>query len=66
MPPIQPGQVYRHKKGNLYRIVAIAHHSETLEQLVIYEALYGDHKIWARPLAMFLDQGRYTLQAAQG
>lgn len=49
-------QVYRHFKGNMYQIVAIAIHTETEEKLVIYRALYGDLKIYARPLSMFLSE----------
>ena len=48
---------YRHFKGNEYNVIAVAKHSETLEDMVVYEALYDNKvsKIWVRPLKMFLE-----------
>ena len=47
--------LYEHYKGNKYRVLGIAIHSETLEELVVYKALYGEKLIWVRPLKMFLE-----------
>ena len=55
-PEIQIGKKYRHFKGNEYLILYLAKHSETMELLVVYQALYGDYGIWVRPLEMFLEQ----------
>ena len=49
---LKPG-LYRHFKGNLYRLLYVAKHSETLEEMVVYQALYGDMGIWVRPAAMW-------------
>ena len=45
--------IYRHYKGNLYELLYIGKHSETLEDVVIYKALYGNNDIWVRPLSMW-------------
>ena len=47
------GKYYRHFKGNVYRVLHIAKHSETLEDIVVYQAMYGERGIWVRPKAMF-------------
>lgn len=53
---IKIGKKYRHFKGNQYLVLHLARHSETMEYLVVYQALYGDYGIWVRPLDMFLEQ----------
>lgn len=55
LPPLQatpPGR-YRHYKGMLYEVLGTARHSETLEPMTLYRALYGEHGLWVRPAAMF-------------
>lgn len=57
MPPVpepRPGR-YRHYKGREYRVLSLARHSETEEELVVYQLLYGDFSWWVRPRAMFLE-----------
>jgi hypothetical protein len=58
LPPLpaepKPG-LYRHYKGKTYRVIGLARHSETLEPLVVYQALYGEHGLWVRPAAMFTE-----------
>ena len=49
---IKPGR-YRHFKGNEYEVLYIARHSETLEDMVVYKALYGEGGIWVRPAKMW-------------
>lgn len=49
------GGIYEHYKGLQYRIIGLARHSESLEEMVVYQALYGKNDIWVRPLVMFLE-----------
>lgn len=57
MNEIKPG-IYRHFKGNLYEVIGIASHSETLEPMVAYRALYGERSLWVRPATMWLEPVR--------
>ena len=52
MSTVKPGR-YRHFKGNEYEVIGTARHSETLEEMVVYRALYGDGGLWVRPAAMW-------------
>ena len=54
--------IYQHYKGQLYQVFHVARHSETEEQLVVYQCLYGDYSMWVRPLAMFME----TVQLEDG
>jgi hypothetical protein len=54
LPPLPPGR-YRHYKGKDYEVLGVVRHSETLEALVLYRALYGDGGLWVRPYAMFVE-----------
>ncbi len=47
------GGTYRHYKGNLYTVIGVAKHSETLEEMVVYRAEYGERGLWVRPKTMF-------------
>lgn len=52
---IKPG-IYRHYKNKLYEVIDVATHSESLEQLVVYRPLYGESKLWVRPLELFNEE----------
>jgi hypothetical protein len=58
LAPLQetPIGLYRHYKGGLYEVIGTARHSETLEPMTVYRALYGEHGLWVRPAAMFTEQ----------
>jgi hypothetical protein len=55
LPVIQPG-LYEHYKGGRYKVIDVARHSETLEPMVVYRALYGEFGLWVRPASMFVEQ----------
>lgn len=59
--------VYRHYKGNEYELIDVAVHSETMEEMVVYRALYGEQRLWVRPAYMWneeivLEDGRRVLR----
>lgn len=51
---LQPG-LYRHYSGKMYKVIGVGRHSESLEEYVIYQELYGEHGLWMRPLSMFCE-----------
>ena len=69
---VKPG-IYRHFKGNRYEVIGIAKHSETLEEMVVYRALYGEGGLWVRPASMWNETierdgqtfQRFTLEEAE-
>jgi len=53
MPDLKLGK-YQHYKGKFYEVIGLAKHSETMEELVVYRALYGENSLWVRPKKCFL------------
>ena len=53
---VEVGATYRHYKGNQYKVLALAKHSETLEDMVVYVALYGNGQVWVRPKSMWNEE----------
>lgn len=47
--------IYEHYKGNKYEVLGVARHSETMDELVVYRALYGEGGLWVRPYGMFIE-----------
>ena len=71
LPPLieTPKGLYKHYKGGMYRVLGTVRHSEDLQPMTLYQALYGEQGLWVRPAAMFLEtvvidgvtQPRFTL-----
>jgi hypothetical protein len=62
MESIKIGSKYKHFKGKEYEVIGVAKHSETLEDFVVYKALYGENDIWIRPINMFLEEVEFNGQ----
>jgi len=62
LPPLieTPRGIYRHYKGFEYEVLGTARHSETLESMTIYRALYGEHGVWVRPTSMFSEEMEFN------
>ena len=53
---LTPHSIWRHYKGNLYELIGVGRHSETLEEMIVYRALYGEGGLWVRPRSMWLEE----------
>lgn len=56
MRKVHVNHIYQHYKGDKYIVLGVGKHSETLEEHVIYRALYGDGQVWVRPMSLFIDE----------
>ena len=56
MRELKIGGVYKHFKGNMYKVEGVAKHSETTEEYVVYRQMYGDERLWIRSRDMFLEE----------
>jgi hypothetical protein len=54
--------IYKHYKGNLYQVIGVACHTETGDQFIVYQALWGDYRLWVRPKTMFCEKVFYNNQ----
>ena len=59
MNDVKVGGIYKHFKGNLYKVLNVAVHSETEEEMVVYMKLYDDYSVWVRPYTMFIDKKEF-------
>ena len=57
---VKINSVYKHYKGNYYKVIGVAKHTETLEDLVVYQALYGDKSVWCRPKSMWNEEVEFN------
>ena len=57
---IEIDEIYQHYKGGIYKVIALAKHTESLEELVVYQAMYGNQDIWCRPISMWNDDIDYN------
>ena len=57
--------IYKHYSGKMYQVIGVARHSETLEEMVVYQALYGDYGLWIRPAVMFAEKVTINGQESQ-
>ena len=62
---IKKSGIYEHYKGNQYKVIDVATHSETMEPMVVYQTLYGNFDLWVRPLAMFTEDVTVMIEGVE-